>query len=83
MPASYDYGGAIMENRFLTPKYNELKKQGLFLRSSPELYMTDWLGNSSTSAVNVSNPDIFAVLLSNPVTGTNFYFTRHTNSSSM
>lgn len=72
-----------MENRFLTPKYNELKKQGLFLRSSPELYMTDWRGNSSTSVVNVSTPNIFVVLLSNPDTGTSFYFTRHTNSSSM
>lgn len=48
--ASYDYGSAIKENRELTPKYDELKLQGLFLRSSAEFYKTDVLGNSSVGS---------------------------------
>ncbi|TFK52650.1 glycoside hydrolase family 35 protein [Heliocybe sulcata] len=79
---SYDYGSSIAENRTLTDKYTELKRQGLFLRSSPEFYKTDWLGNTSTSAVTVSNPAAFAVHLRNPDTGAGFYIARQTNSTS-
>jgi hypothetical protein len=32
--SSYDYGAAIAENRMIGDKYNELKLQGLFLRSA-------------------------------------------------
>lgn len=80
--ASYDYGSSIMENRMLTPKFTELKRQGMFLRSSPEFYKTEWVGNSSSGAVNVSNPDAFVVLLSNPDSGSNFYIARQTDSTS-
>ncbi|EPQ50957.1 glycoside hydrolase family 35 protein [Gloeophyllum trabeum ATCC 11539] len=79
---SYDYGSSIAENRTLTEKYAELKRQGLFLRSSSEFYKTDWIGNSSTGAVVVSNPAAFAVYLRNPDSGAGFYIMRQTNSSS-
>ncbi|TFY54520.1 hypothetical protein EVG20_g9672, partial [Dentipellis fragilis] len=80
--SSYDYGSSIQENRELTPKFAELKLQGLFLRSSPEFYKTDWIGNSTTGAVNISNPAAFAVLLKNPDTNATFYIVRQTDSTS-
>ncbi|ELU41238.1 glycoside hydrolase family 35 protein [Rhizoctonia solani AG-1 IA] len=46
---AYDYGAAITETRRLTSKYAELKRQGLFLRSVPEFYATDVIGNSTDS----------------------------------
>jgi hypothetical protein len=83
--ASYDYGSAITETRQLTHKYAELKRQGLFLRSSPDFYKTEWVGNSSKASgvVDVSNPDAFAVHLRNPDTRASFYVVRQTNSSSV
>lgn len=80
--ASYDYGASITENRELTPKYDELKLQGLFLRSSPEFYKTDWIGNSSTTSVTVSNSAAFVVKLVNPDTTTGFYIARQNDSTS-
>ena len=80
--ASYDYGSSIEENRALTAKFIELKLQGLFLRSSPELYKTDWIGNSTAGVVQVSNPDAFVVHLQNPDTNTSFYIARQTDSTS-
>ena len=53
---SYDYGASIRENRALSPKFDELKRQGLFLRSSPEFRKTDWIGNSSDSESEVCAP---------------------------
>ncbi|KIY66929.1 glycoside hydrolase family 35 protein [Cylindrobasidium torrendii FP15055 ss-10] len=79
---SYDYGSAIDEQRALTPKYDELKLQGVFLRSSPEFYKTDWLGDSSTGAIAASNPEVFVTQLQNPDSKANFYIVRHNNSSS-
>lgn len=81
--ASYDYGSAIKETRQLTDKYSELKRQGLFLRSSPEFYKTDWVGNSSTGVMAVSSPSAFVVHLKNPDTNASFYVVRQSNSSSM
>jgi len=49
----YDYGGAITESRELTPKYAELKLQGLFLRSVPEFYKTNVVGNSTDGTVTI------------------------------
>lgn len=66
----------------LTPKFAELKKQGLFLRSTPEFYKTEWVGNSSSSAVSVSNPAAFVVFLSNPDSGAGFYIARQSDSTS-
>ncbi|KAI5120764.1 hypothetical protein M0805_004727 [Coniferiporia weirii] len=78
---SYDYGSSITESRLLTPKFSELKRQGLFLRSSPDFYKTNWVGNSSSSAVNVSNSNAFVVFLSNPDTGAGFYIARQSDST--
>ncbi|KAL5524693.1 hypothetical protein ACEPAF_9838 [Sanghuangporus sanghuang] len=79
---SYDYGGAIAENRALTSKATELKLQSLFIRSSPDFYKTDWIGNSSSSAVSLSNSNAFAVFLRNPDTGAGFYIARKNDSTS-
>ncbi|KAG8887044.1 hypothetical protein FRB98_000623 [Tulasnella sp. 332] len=87
---SYDYGSAISENRDIdSPKYAELKRQGLFLRSTPSFYETDVIGNSTTAgshsdhpAVIVDNQDVFGTLLKNPKTGVEFYIVRHLDSTS-
>ncbi|KAG1721261.1 glycoside hydrolase family 35 protein [Suillus paluster] len=73
---SYDYGSAIAENRELTVKYAELKRQGLFLRSSPDFYKTDVVGNSTGGIVSVSNPAAFVTLLRNPDSAASFYIAR-------
>jgi hypothetical protein len=81
LTASYDYGSAIAENRELTVKYPELKRQGLFLRSSPDFYKTDWVGNSTGGIVSVSNPAAFVTLLRNPDSAASFYIARQGNST--
>ncbi|GJJ10923.1 hypothetical protein Clacol_005152 [Clathrus columnatus] len=78
----YDYGAAIRENRILSAKYDELKRQGLFLRSSPQFYKTDWIGDTSTGDVFVNNSAAFSTLLKNPDSGTGFYITRQNDSTS-
>ena len=80
--ASYDYGSAIAENRELTDKYPELKRQGLFLRSSPEFYKTDYIGDSTGAAVAVTNDSAFVTLLTNPDTSTSFFIARQNDSTS-
>ena len=80
--ASYDYGAPIAENRDLTTKFDELKRQGLFLRSSPEFYKTDFIGNSSSGAVTINSAAVFGVHLKNPDTNTSFYIVRQTDSTS-
>jgi len=79
---SYDYGASIRENRSLGSKFDELKRQGLFIRSSPEFRKTDWIGDSSTGAVSASTSNAFVTLLRNPDTGTGFYIARQNNSTS-
>ncbi|KZS93201.1 glycoside hydrolase family 35 protein [Sistotremastrum niveocremeum HHB9708] len=79
---SYDYGSAIRENRALSTKYSELKSQGLFLRSTPSFRKTDWIGDSSTNSVNITNSAVFGTFLRNPDTNTGFYITRQTDSTS-
>ncbi|KAF8734557.1 Beta-galactosidase, domain 3, partial [Rhizoctonia solani] len=83
---SYDYGAAITETRRLTSKYAELKRQGLFLRSVPEFYATDVIGNSTDSddhpTVVIDNPEVFGTLLRNKDTGAEFYIIRHMDSTS-
>ncbi|KAI8454681.1 glycoside hydrolase superfamily [Phakopsora pachyrhizi] len=82
---SYDYGAAISENRDLTEKYDELKRQSLFLRSSPQFYHTVIVGNSSTSEryfeKNLGN-QAFVTELRNPNSGAGFYIVRARNSTS-
>jgi hypothetical protein len=80
--ASYDYGASIAENRALTDKYAEVKRQGHFLRSSPEFYKTDWVGNSTAGVVSTSNPSALVTFLQNPDTKSGFYIARHTDSAS-
>ena len=72
------------ENRMLSEKYDELKRQGLFLRSSPEFRKTDWVGESSTGipGVTISNSAAYGTLLHNPDSGTNFLVIRQTDSTS-
>ncbi|KAI0671257.1 glycoside hydrolase superfamily [Trametes maxima] len=81
---SYDYGSAIRETRALTAKFDELKRQGLFLRSSPQFRKTDWIGDSTTGipGANVSNNQAFVTLLKNPDSGTNFFIARQNDSTS-
>jgi hypothetical protein len=80
---SYPFPLQIKESRELTSKYDEMKKQGLFLRSSPEFYKTNWIGDTLTGlqAVTSSSKPTFATLLRNPDTGARFYFIRQNDSS--
>jgi Glycosyl hydrolases family 35 len=85
---SYDYGAAISESREIgSAKYAELKRQAMFIRSSPEFYRTNIIGNSSKSSGVVhlyggDEIDAFVTLLRNPDTGARFYIARHLNSIS-
>ena len=81
---SYDYGAAIRENRALSDKYDELKRQGIFLRSSPEFRKTDWIGDTSTGipGVTLNNSAAFVTLLKNPDTGAQFFIARQADSTS-
>ncbi|KAF8758678.1 Beta-galactosidase, domain 3 [Rhizoctonia solani] len=79
---SYDNGASIRENRRLSTKYTEFKKQGLFLRNAPEFYKTDIVGNSTSGAVAVSDPAAFVTELRNPDTKAGFYIARQTYSPS-
>ncbi|KAM5541250.1 hypothetical protein V8D89_005179 [Ganoderma adspersum] len=81
---SYDYGAAIRENRALSDKYDELKRQGLFLRSSPEFRKTDWIGDTSTGipGVTLNGSAAFVTLLKNPDTDAQFFIARQADSTS-
>ncbi|KAI0687065.1 glycoside hydrolase superfamily [Earliella scabrosa] len=81
---SYDYGAVIRENRQLRYKYDEMKRQNIFIRSSPEFRKTDWVGESSTGipGVTISNSAAYGTLLHNPDSGTNFLVIRQTDSTS-
>ncbi|KAF9016306.1 glycoside hydrolase family 35 protein [Hymenopellis radicata] len=79
---SYDYGATISEGRTLGSKYDELKRQGFFIRSSPEFYKTDWIADSATGLAVTSNAAIFATYLRNPDSGSGFYILRHNDSTS-
>jgi hypothetical protein len=71
-----------MESRDLSTKFDELKRQGVFLRSTPDFYMTDWVADASTGLAVSTNPSAFITLLRNPVTGGQFYIARQTDSTS-
>ncbi|PFH51224.1 glycoside hydrolase family 35 protein [Amanita thiersii Skay4041] len=79
---SYDYGASITESRELTTKFDELKRQAIFLRSTRSFYKTDWVGDSTTSLNATTNAAAFATLLHNSDTGTSFYIVRQTDSTS-
>ncbi len=82
---SYDYGSPIRETRLLTDKYDEMKRQGIFLRSSPQFLKTDWVGESATGipGVTINNSLAYGTYLRNPDSGTGFLITRQNDSTSM
>ncbi|MFI5930720.1 beta-galactosidase [Actinoplanes sp. NPDC051494] len=71
---SYDYGAAITEARQLTPKYDEFKRQGYFLRALTPLRKTD-----ATTGPASSNPLLRTAARTDPDTGTQFVLLRHTD----
>ena len=81
---SYDYGSSIRENRALTDKFDEVKRQGLFIRSSPQFLKTDWMGNSSVGipGVALDGSAAFVTSLRNPDSGTWFHVARQGDSTS-
>lgn len=84
----YRVGAAISESRQIeSPKFAEIKRQAMFIRSTPDFYYTDVIGNSSfpKRAVHLSgngSEDIFVTHLQNPSTRANFYVARLRNSTS-
>ncbi|WP_103954189.1 beta-galactosidase [Nonomuraea solani] len=70
---SYDYGAAITEARQLTPKYDEFKRQGLFLQAVTPLAKTGAVPSPATSG----NAALTTVARANPDTGTQFVLVRH------
>ncbi|KAI0350174.1 hypothetical protein OH77DRAFT_1593752 [Trametes cingulata] len=88
---SYDYAGAIKETRLLWEKYDEMKRQGLFIRSSPSFHKTDWIGDTNQThngipEVSISGQDAenaFGTYLRNPDTGTRFVIVRQLNGTSI
>ncbi|SJL18215.1 uncharacterized protein ARMOST_21793 [Armillaria ostoyae] len=79
---SYDYRASIVEARQLTTRYDALKGRGLFVRSPPEFYKTDWIADSSTGLSILSSGAVFATYLLNPDTQAGFYIVRHNDSTS-
>ncbi|KAF8958808.1 glycoside hydrolase superfamily [Flammula alnicola] len=80
---SYDYGATIAESRQLTTKFNEMKRQGLFLRSSPEFYKTDWVADTNTELAISTNSASYITELRNPDTQAGFFVARQANSTSI
>ena len=81
---SYDYGASIRETRALTDKFDEVKRQGMFIRSSPQFLKTEWMGNSSLGipGVTLNGSDAFITSLRNPDSRTWFHIARQADSSS-
>ncbi|WP_433473149.1 beta-galactosidase [Spirillospora sp. CA-142024] len=69
---SYDYGAPITENRQLTTKYDEFKRQGLFVTTVAPLTKTD-----PAAAPASGNPAVHTEARANPDTGTQFVLVRH------
>ncbi len=71
-----------------------MKRQALFLRSSPQFRKTDWIGDTlagptAITGVTIASPagsdahSTFATYLRNPDSGTGFLIARHANSSAL
>jgi beta-galactosidase GanA len=71
---SYDYGAQITENRQLTAKYDEFKRQSYFLRAVAPLTKTDAVAGPDSDNAAISTP-----ARANPDTGTQFVLVRHTD----
>ncbi|KAG9124447.1 hypothetical protein FRC07_011605 [Ceratobasidium sp. 392] len=74
---SYDYAAAIAEDRTLTPKFSEIKLQGLFLHSTPHYHLA---GRISTGTSLSSSSQIFTTHLATPQ-GQNLYIVRQTTNN--
>jgi beta-galactosidase GanA len=74
---SYDYGAAITENRQLTAKYDEFKRQGYFVTSVGPLTKTE-----PVTAPTSDNPAVHTEARANPDTGTQFVLVRHEDRTS-
>jgi beta-galactosidase GanA len=74
---SYDYGAAISEDRQLTAKYDELKRQGYLVTTVAPLTKTDPAGTAPTT-----DPDVQATVRVNPDDQTHFFVLRHADSTS-
>ena len=81
---SYDYAASIRETRLLWEKYDEMKRQSLFLRSSPQFRKTDWIGdtNHGLLGVTVNGTGAFVTYLRNPDSGTSFIVVRQIDAAS-
>ena len=81
---SYDYAASIRETRLLWEKYDEMKRQSLFLRSSPQFRKTDWIGdtNHGLPRVAVNGTSAFVTYLRNPDSGTGFIVVRQIDAAS-
>ncbi|GAA4135107.1 beta-galactosidase [Actinomadura keratinilytica] len=69
---SYDYGAAITENRQLTGKYDEFKRQGLFTTTVAPLTKTD-----PAAAPEPGGGAVHTEARANPDTRTQFVLVRH------
>ncbi|TDL23439.1 glycoside hydrolase family 35 protein [Rickenella mellea] len=76
---SYDYGGGINENRVATPKMNEIRQQGAFLRVARDLLAANVINTGTTYT---SSNLLHTAELRNPQTNAGFYFVRHNDSTS-
>jgi beta-galactosidase GanA len=75
---SYDYGAAIDESRRLTAKIPTMKQLGYFTRAVADL------GKLTTAtAVSASNSSVVTYHLTNPDTGSHFYFARNDHTSAL
>ncbi|KAF8972779.1 glycoside hydrolase family 35 protein [Flammula alnicola] len=77
--SSYDYGGGINEARVATPKMNEMRLQGLFLRVSRDLLGATLFANGTNYTTSSL---IHTAELRNLDTGAGFYIMRHDASTS-
>ncbi|MFD0688862.1 beta-galactosidase [Actinomadura fibrosa] len=69
---SYDYGAPITENRGLTAKYDEFKRQGYLVTTVEPLARTD-----PSAAPASDNAAVHTEARANPETGTQFVLVRH------
>ena len=61
-------------SRELTTKYDEFKRQAMFIRSSPEIYKTDWIAGTSTGLWASTNSAALITLFKNPTTNTTVFY---------
>ncbi|KAG9113373.1 hypothetical protein FRC07_007781, partial [Ceratobasidium sp. 392] len=74
---SYDWGAAISEDRSLTPKFHEIKLQGLFLHATPHYHLA---GRVSTGTELSSSSLIFTTHLATKA-GQHLYVVRQTTNA--